>query len=204
MTTLFLARHGETVWHTSGRYAGISDIDLTDLGLAQAEALGTWAGKAELDAVWSSPLSRARATAAPAARAAGVELRTDADLTELDFGTLEGRTLAQVAAEDPDAVTAFEADPVANPVPGEEDPRAAMRRGTAALWRITHAHPGQRVLVVWHGTLMRLVLSDLLHMPPGDYRRVFPDMRNGALTELRMVEPGRVSLLSFNSRTMPF
>ncbi|MEV6107724.1 histidine phosphatase family protein [Streptomyces sp. NPDC051940] len=204
VTTLFLARHGETVWHEGNRYAGVSDIGLTDLGLRQAEALGQWAGKAELDAVWCSPLSRARSTAEPAARSAGVDLQVDKGLIELDFGTAEGRTLAEVAVDAPEAVAAFEADPVAHPLPGEEDPRAAIRRGTAALWRIASAHPGQRVLVVWHGTLMRLVLSELLGMPAGEYRRQLPEIRNGALTELRLTAPEQVALLSFNSRVMPF
>ncbi|MFC7218358.1 histidine phosphatase family protein [Streptomyces polyrhachis] len=204
MTTLFLARHGETLWHEGNRYAGVSNVGLTGRGLEQAEALGVWAGKAELDGVWASPLSRARLTATPAARAAGVELRVDEGLTELDFGTAEGRTLAEVEVDEPAAVAAFRADPVGSPLPGEEDPRAAARRGVAALWRIAQEFPRGRVLVVWHGTLMRLVLSELLGMPLENYRRVLPDMRNGALTELRLTPPDGVALLSFNSRVVPF
>ena len=52
-TTLLLARHGQTVWHAENRYAGVSDIGLTDTGRAQAEALGRWAAAHPVDAIWT-------------------------------------------------------------------------------------------------------------------------------------------------------
>lgn len=54
-TTLLLARHGQTVWHAENRYAGVSDVALTDTGRAQAEALGHWAADHPVDAIWTSP-----------------------------------------------------------------------------------------------------------------------------------------------------
>ncbi len=89
MTTIYIARHGETVWHAENRYAGVSDIPLTGHGLEQAQALAAWAGNASLDAVYSSPLIRATTTASPAAQAANVQLLIDARLVEIDWG--EGR-----------------------------------------------------------------------------------------------------------------
>ena len=196
-TTLLLARHGQTVWHAENRYAGVSDIALTETGRAQAEALGRWAAAHPVDAVWTSTVSRAIATAEPACRALGLVPRREADLRECDFGVVEGRTLAEFAAEDPQAAEAFRADPVAHPFPGAEDPAAAAHRGAAALHRIAAAHDGGRVLVVAHNTLLRLVLCDLLSIPLGDYRRVFPQLRNAAVTELRM-SAGAVGLITLN------
>ncbi|MFJ9627848.1 histidine phosphatase family protein [Streptomyces sp. NPDC091280] len=196
-TTLLLARHGQTVWHAENRYAGISDVALTGTGVAQAEALGRWAGAHPVDAIWTSPLSRALLTAAPAARALDLTPRTEPALRECDFGVVEGRTLAEFAAEDPAAAAAFRADPVAHPFPGSEDPTAAATRGLAALRRIAAAHSGGRVLVVAHNTLLRLVLCRGLSIPPGEYRRVFPRLRNAAVSELRVGE-GEFALLSLN------
>ncbi|MEU8468651.1 histidine phosphatase family protein [Streptomyces sp. NPDC029006] len=196
-TTLLLSRHGETVWHARNRYAGVSDVALTDTGRAQAEALGRWAAAHPVDAVWTSPLSRASATAGPACRALGVTPHREPDLRECDFGVVEGRTLAEFAAEDPQAAEAFRRDPVAHPFPGAEDPRAAAGRGAAALRRIAAAHPGGRVLVVAHNTLLRLVLCSLLGIPLAEYRRVFPRLRNAALSEIR-VDGDRAALLSLN------
>lgn len=197
-TTLLLARHGQTVWHAENRYAGISDVPLTDTGRAQAEALGRWAAAHPVDAIWTSPLSRAVATADPACRALGLTPHREPDLRECDFGVLEGRTLAEFAAEDPAAAEAFRTDPVAHPFPEAEDPVAAAGRGAAALRRIAAAHPGGRVLVVAHNTLLRLVLCTLLSIPPREYRRVFPRLRNVAISELRVNTDGSAALLSLN------
>jgi probable phosphoglycerate mutase len=196
-TTLLLARHGQTLWHAENRYAGVSDVALTDTGRAQAEALGRWAAAHPVDAIWTSPVSRAVITAAPACRALGLTPHREPDLRECDFGVVEGRTLAEFAAEDPKAAEAFRTDPVAHPFPGAEDPRAAAERGAAALHRIAATHDGERVLVVAHNTLLRLVLCDLLCIPLSEYRRVFPQLRNAAVTELRTAT-GSVGLISLN------
>lgn len=196
-TTLLLARHGQTVWHAENRYAGISDVALTDEGRAQAEALGRWAAAHPVDAIWTSPLSRAILTAAPAARALNLTPHTEPALRECDFGVLEGRTLAEFETENPGAAEAFRSDPVAHPFPEAEDPVAAATRGTAALHRIAAAHSGERVLVVAHNTLLRLVLCRLLGIPVGEYRRVFPRLRNAAVSEIRMA-PGGTAFLSLN------
>ncbi|MCX4880814.1 histidine phosphatase family protein [Streptomyces sp. NBC_00847] len=196
-TTLLLARHGQTVWHAENRYAGVSDVALTDTGRAQAKALGRWAAAHPVDAIWTSPVSRATATADPACRALGLAPHREPDLRECDFGVMEGRTLAEFAREDPKAAEAFRADPVAHPFPGSEDPRAAAARGAAALHRIAAAHDGGRVLVVAHNTLLRLVLCGLLSVPLADYRRVLPQLRNAAVTELLMTTRS-VGLISLN------
>ncbi|MGW2515987.1 histidine phosphatase family protein, partial [Streptomyces sp. NPDC001617] len=81
--------------------------------------------------------------------------------------------------------------------PGAEDPAAAATRGAAALHRIAAAHDGGRVLVVAHNTLLRLVLCRLLSLPLAEYRRVFPQLRNAAVSEIRMDE-GVTALLSLN------
>ncbi|MCX4535101.1 histidine phosphatase family protein [Streptomyces sp. NBC_00841] len=196
-TTLFLARHGQTAWHAENRYAGVSDVALTDEGRRQAEQLAQWASRHRIDAIWTSTLTRAIETAEPAGWTLGLVPGREPDLRECDFGTVEGRTLAEFAAEDPERAEAFRADPVINAFPGAEDPRVAAARGTTALRRIADGHPGQRVLVVAHNTLLRLVLCELLSIPLGAYRRVFPQLRNAAVSEVRLGEEGG-ALLSLN------
>lgn len=195
--TLLLARHGQTVWHAENRYAGVSEVALTSMGQDQARRLGRWAARTPLDAIWTSTVSRAIATAEPAATALNLVPKRERDLRECDFGVVEGRTLAEFAAENPQAAAAFIRDPVSHPFPGAEDPRAAVARGTAALRRIAREHEGERVLVVAHNTLLRLVLCELLSIPLGNYRRVFPVLRNTAVSELRIRE-GECALISLN------
>ena len=198
MTRIFLVRHGATVWHAENRYAGTTDVRLDTGGYAQAEQLAAWASDAGLVALWCSPLSRARETAAPAAHAAGLEVRIDERLREIDFGLLEGKTMAEAEELFPEEIRCFKADPVAYPMPGGEDPRQAVRRAKSALRDIALAHPAGRVLVVAHNTLIRLTLCSLLGIPLARYRKVFPTVRNGALTEIELADD-EAALLQFNS-----
>ena len=196
MTDLVLVRHGETVWHAENRYAGVSDVALTPRGEQQAAQLAAWARTAGLAAVWSSPLRRARRTTE--ACAVGLPLEVDTRLRELDFGDGEGLTSAEMTQRFPDARAAFLADPVAHHLPGGEDPVAAAHRFTECLHEIAGKHPDGRVLVVAHSSAIRLALCSLIGVPLTEYRRLFPALRNCALTEVRL-RAGRVALLQFNT-----
>ncbi len=203
MSRLFLVRHGETVWHAENRYAGRSDVPLTPYGLAQARALAHWAADARLTAVWSSPLSRARLTAEPAAQATGLTLRIDDRLLELSFGEAEGLTAAEMAERFPAERVAFEQDPVRHWLPGGEDPSLAADRGVAALYSIaadpiaTDNPDHSRSLVVAHSTLFRLALCRLLGIDLARYRTLFPTLLNSALTEIELT-PSGITLHSLN------
>lgn len=199
MTRVVLVRHGESAWQAENRYSGTSDIPMTPRGFRQAERLATWAKGAGLAAVWTSTLSRARLTGQDSATAAGVPLRVDARLRELDFGDGEGLTSGEMADRFPADLRAFRADPVAGHLPGGEEPAAAARRFTACLRDIAAAHSGERVLVVAHSTVIRLALCELLGVPLREYRRLFPCVRNCAPTELRLGPDGEVALLEFNT-----
>jgi broad specificity phosphatase PhoE len=197
VTNIFLVRHGATVWHAENRYAGSSDVLLAASGYAQAKRLAAWASTAGLGAIWCSPLSRARETAAPAAHAAGLELCVDERLREIDFGQIEGKTMAEAEQFFPDEIRQFKADPASHPMPGGEDPHQVARRAVSALRDIAFAHPRGRVLAVAHNTLIRLALCSLFSIPLGCYRTVFPTVRNGALTEIGL-EDENAALLQYN------
>ncbi|MGH8823147.1 MAG: histidine phosphatase family protein [Jiangellaceae bacterium] len=201
MTTLVLARHGETIWHADDRYAGSSDIPLTSLGERQALRLADWASTADLRGVWSSDLVRAGRTAEPCAAAAGLTMRVDPRLREVDFGDAEGMNGEEIEARFPGAYQAFERDPIAHHLPGGEAPDAATERALTGLRDICTAQPDGRVLVVGHGTLIRLVLCRYLGIPLEDYRRRFPTMRNCSLTEIRIIDD-EAGVISFNETPM--
>lgn len=195
---LILARHGETEWHTENRYAGSrSAPDLTERGRGQATELAAAAVRLGVDVVVSSTLTRAVDTATPAAETLGVELVTRPDLREVDFGELEGRTIAEA---DPRLMERFVADPAAHPFPGAEPPADAAARAVAALRDLDATHDGAAVLVVAHSTLLRLALCQLLGISLSHYRRVFPRLDNVARTEIRLpADPTKpAALLAFN------
>jgi broad specificity phosphatase PhoE len=195
---LVIVRHGETVWSADRRYAGATDVALNEAGRRQARRLGRWVAAAGLDAVWSSPLSRASETAEIAIGATGLALHLDARLAEVNFGDGEGLTSEQMRERFPQERAAFERDPVAHPLPGSEPPHAALRRALECLEKITAAQSDGRVLVVIHTTLIRLLICHLLRLPLGDYRRRLPTIEYTALTELRL-GGSQAALLRFNA-----
>ncbi|WP_394841864.1 histidine phosphatase family protein [Pendulispora brunnea] len=196
MSRLYLARHGQTIWHAENRYAGSSDIPLDETGRAQAERLAAWARAAGLSALRCSPLARAVATADSVARATGVLAVTDARLVECQFGIAEGRTLAEMEREQPEAAEAFRRDPAARPWPDGEEPHAVAHRMVAALREIAAATAGP-TLVVSHNTALRLALCELLGLPLRHYRRTFPALRNAAISEID-IRGNDTALLSLN------
>ncbi|MGW4928872.1 histidine phosphatase family protein [Agromyces sp. NPDC004153] len=206
MTTFFLARHGETVWHAEHRYAGNSDVALTRHGLGQAAALGAWAVDAQLDAIVASPLSRAQRSAAPSVETTGLELRADERLVEIDFGVAEGLTPDEIAEQYPEEWAAFRMAPATNPLPGGESGRAGIARALPVFDDLHREFPDGRVLIVGHATLIRLLFSELAGMDPDGYRDLFPVLGNCHLTtivypwatESRAMHHPRIRLLGFD------
>ncbi|HSO02081.1 MAG TPA: histidine phosphatase family protein [Gaiellaceae bacterium] len=152
MTTLLLARHGETDWNRELRIQGSSDIELNELGRRQAHALAQELEHVELDAVYASDLRRARATAEAVAAFHGLEVRLDARLRERSFGSWEGLTREDIAAL-----------PEGSRHDGESDDEV-RERVLEAVQAIADAHPGEQVLVVAHGG----ALNTLWHHAVGE------------------------------------
>jgi broad specificity phosphatase PhoE len=197
VTRLVLVRHGETIWHAENRYAGSTDIPLSPRGVEQAKQLANWTYSADLAAIWVSPLLRTRETVAPSEQVTGMIARVDSRLREISFGQGEGLTYAEIRQSFPGAFAAFQADPVSHHLPDGEDPRDVAVRAIECFKEIETMHPRGRVLVVTHNTLIRVALCQLLGVPLSDYRTVFPQIANGALSEIGL-QNGQASLLKFN------
>jgi len=100
LPTIFLARHGETVWSRSGQHTGLTDLPLTERGERNARQLGERLLGLKFARVFTSPLQRAHRTCELAGFGAVVE--TDRDLVEWDYGDYEGRTSADIHNERPE------------------------------------------------------------------------------------------------------
>jgi broad specificity phosphatase PhoE len=149
VTVLLLVRHGETDWNADGRLQGHTDRLLSDFGRLQAQRLAQELKGEQLEAIYSSDLSRARETAEIVGDGLGLPIELDPDLREKDWGNWEG-------------LTAVERDRVA--FVGEST-EAHQERMLGALRRISERHPGDgRVLVVTHGGSMRRVQTAAMGM----------------------------------------
>ena len=152
MTTILLARHGETDWNVERRVQGHTDRPLNETGRAQALALADRLAGEPIDAVYSSDLVRAHETARIVADRLGLPVTALPDLREKHFGSWEGLTDREVLDRFPEARTGHWGD--------AETTEEVSRRVLDALRRIAEAHPAGRVLVVSHGGPLRAVLRE--------------------------------------------
>jgi len=169
-TRILLIRHGATVLSAEDRFAGATDVELSDEGRAQARRLAERLATTKLEAVYASPLVRTRETATILATPHGLSLRTDPGLREIDHGRWEGLTRKEVEARFPDEYAAWEEDPFTFAPEGGESGLSVMARALPVVRAIVLAHPGQTVAVVSHKATIRLVLSSLLGIEPRGYR----------------------------------
>ncbi|MDR6686399.1 putative phosphoglycerate mutase [Arthrobacter sp. 1088] len=150
LTTFALVRHGQTDWNAERRLQGATDIPLNDVGREQAREAVATLSNYQWDAIVSSPLSRAAETADLIAEGLGLTVaRRVPELIERSFGPAEG---LQAGPE-------LEALRIPGGFRGGESDDDAASRGIDALEQLAQEFSGQRVLVVTHGTLIRLTLS---------------------------------------------
>jgi probable phosphoglycerate mutase len=157
MAEILLARHGQTGDNADGRILGRRDPPLTAVGVAQARRLAAGLRDAGLAAVWTSPLQRARATAQIVGTEIGLEPVVQAALVESARGRWEGRRVAELAVEEPEAFAAFVAGDPAFAFPGGESLGEQADRTRSAL-AVVAAGP-LPALVVAHAGTVRAALA---------------------------------------------
>lgn len=152
-TLICLVRHGVTDWNYEGRAQGRTDVPLNGEGRRQAEAVAERLAPERWNAIYSSPLVRAFETAKAIARKAGLEVRPDPGLMERDMAAAEGSTELDRRFRWPGRLL--------KEVPGVETDAELRVRATETLQAIACRHPGQRVLCVAHGGLIKVFLESL-------------------------------------------
>ena len=193
MTTVYLARHGESDWNAESRFQGHSDRPLTSLGRQQAETLADeLAATAALDAIYSSPLRRAFDTAVAVGDRLGLEPVAVTDLREVDVGGWTGLSRAEVQERFPDAFARW-LDGGEGWTDGESYAEMSARV-LAAILRIAAAHPGRPVLVVSHGGPIRAVQAAAAGVDVHEFRRLQRVEPNAGLSRVA-VENGEISRL---------
>jgi broad specificity phosphatase PhoE len=186
VTTILLARHGESDWNRAKRWQGQADRPLTDLGRRQAEELADRLADTELDAVYSSDLRRAADTADAVARRRGLTVQTTPDLREVDVGAWSGLTRAEAEAQFPDAYERW-----LEGGEGWDDGETYEQLATrvlGAIKAIGETHDGGRVLVVAHGGTIRAIHAAALGVDVHTYRRIQRVEPNATLSAVCVVD----------------
>lgn len=176
---LDMLRHGETV--SGGGFRGRLDDELTDAGWQQMRQAVVNAGP--WDRIVSSPLRRCAAFAAELAQQHDLPMTLEPDLRELDFGEWEGRSAADLMVDQSEALGRFWEDPYSFTPPGGEPLDDFESRVLRAMERLTDRYVDERVLLVTHGGVMRLLLAEARGLPREQLLQV--EVGHGALFGLK-------------------
>ncbi|HEV8585169.1 MAG TPA: histidine phosphatase family protein [Methylomirabilota bacterium] len=163
---LFAVRHGATEYSRGRRFAGARDVPLTPDGCREAEAAAQALAGTAVAAVYASPLERARASAALIAKPHGLEPRLEPAFREMAFGTWEGLTRQELAAQFPREATTWRHTPHLVSPPGGETVAGVAARVRDGLGRLIAAHAGETAVLVSHAVVVRLIVLAALGLGP--------------------------------------
>jgi probable phosphoglycerate mutase len=198
-TRMLLLRHGETAYSADRRFSGRGDLALTERGRAQAAAAAARLGALPgIAAIVTSPLLRARETAAAVAAATGLAPVVDEGLIETDFGEWEGLTFAEARERWPSEMDGWLASPEVAP-PGGESFAATAGRVRRSRDRTIAAYPGGTVVLVSHVTPIKTLLRLGLDAGPGVLFRLFLDIASLSIVDWYADGPASVRLVNDTS-----
>jgi broad specificity phosphatase PhoE len=196
-TRVFLVRHGATILTAEDRFAGATDVPLSDEGRIQAARLSLRLQGEPVSAVYASPMGRTIETASILAKPHGLEVLPRDGLREIDHGHWEQKTRGEVDQQFPEEAREWDKDPYTFAPSGGESGLAVTARALPALIEIVRAHPGGNILVVSHKATIRLLLSSLLGFDPRRYRDNL-DQSPAALNIVDFKDLTRARLTLFN------
>jgi probable phosphoglycerate mutase len=197
ITRIFLVRHGATMLTAEDRFAGATDVPLSDEGRAQARRLALRLRGEKITAIYASPLGRTMETAQLIGAPHPLNVLAREGLREISHGRWEGKTRDEVEAQFPEEAAAWDKDPYTFAPVGGESGLAVTARALPELIEIVRSHPGGTILIVSHKATIRLLLSSLLGFDPRRYRDNL-DQSPCALNIVDFKDPVRARLTLFN------
>ena len=170
-TELILIRHGETVWNSQQRMQGHSNSDLSEEGRAQIESLGQWMKNVSFDHIYSSDSLRARQTAEAITKYSGHTLKIDQRLREKNLGVFEGLTTEEAKERHPEIFRLFKTAGSNYVIDEGESTQQLLDRALEFIEEIRLMHPDQRVVLVTHGGVVRVLIKHTLGLSVGSPTR---------------------------------
>ena len=192
-TLVTSVRHGEVAAVHRPTFYGGAEAELSEAGLAASLGLARELAAWRPQRVVTSPLRRAWVLAEALAGHCGLDLHVDPAFVELDRGAWTHRHHRDVEAESPGAIARYKADPEGGNGPGGERESEICARVWGAVDALVAAAPGQRVVVVTHGHVIRVVMRRLLGWGASESLDRF--MPYHARVETRLTPDGRGEVL---------
>jgi len=196
-TRVFMIRHGATVLSAEDRFAGATDVALSDEGREQTRRLAERLSGEKIVAIYASPLGRTVETAGILAAPHKLEVQTRDGLREISHGRWEQLTRREVEERFPEEAAEWEKDPYTFAPVGGESGLAVTARALPTLIDLVRKHRGENIMVVSHKATIRLLLSSLLGFDPRRYRDNL-DQKPAALNIVDFRDTTRPRLTLFN------
>lgn len=196
-TRIYLVRHGATDLTAEDRFAGSSDVPLSDAGRRQVASLAERLRGEDLDAIYASPLQRTVETARILGVPHGLEPIAEPGLREIDYGHWEGLRRSEVESAFRDEYAIWQEDPFVIAPAGGESGVNVLNRALPVVRRIVERHRHRTVVVVSHKGTNRLLIGSLLGFDMRGYRDRL-DQSPAALNILDFMSEVRPRLCLFN------
>jgi broad specificity phosphatase PhoE len=196
-TRVFMVRHGATVLSAEDRFAGATDVALSEEGRKQTRRLAERLSGENIVAVFASPLGRTVETAQILAAPHKLEVQTRDGFREINHGRWEQMTRREVEKRFPEEAVEWEKDPYTFAPVGGESGLSVTARALPALIELVREYQGKNILVVSHKATIRLLLSSLLGFDPRRYRDAL-DQKPAALNIVDFRDATRARLTLFN------
>ncbi|MBL8401370.1 MAG: histidine phosphatase family protein [Candidatus Accumulibacter phosphatis] len=190
-TRIYLVRHGATDLTADDRFAGSSDVPLSDTGRRQVASLAERLRGEDLDAIYASPLQRTVETARILGVPHGLEPIAEPGLREIDYGHWEGLRRSEVESAFRDEYAIWQEDPFVIAPAGGESGVNVLNRALPVVRRIVERHRHRTVVVVSHKGTNRLLIGSLLGFDMRGYRDRLEQ------------SPAALSILDFMSEVRP-
>jgi len=198
-TRVVLIRHGQSEGNAEGRFGGHTDTPLSPRGRRQAEATARLLASERFDAIYSSDLPRAIATATPLAKLTGAPLKTTEALRERNVGVMEGLTFEEAAELHPGDYAALLRSDFDHVLIGGESYRQTLDRASRQLDEAIEQHKGGRIALFAHtGTICILILHLMGALDAPDLKPVWIATANCGIARFDLRDDGFVRVLTIN------
>lgn len=195
MTHIYLVRHGQTAWNREEIFRGRSDVPLDETGLRQAELAGLYLKEIKIDAIYSSPLSRAWKTAEKISAYHPLQVQPLQGIIDMSFGEWEGHPHEEIKRMDPETYRLWREEPHRAKLPGGETLDEVRERAMAALEEVIRIHPEGTIVLVSHRVVNKILLCGILGLDNSHFWQIIQDT---AAINLIRYQKGRYYLALMN------
>ena len=197
MTYIYLVRHCEAMGNQKRLFQGSTDCDISEIGAKQLEYLKARFSNIKLDAIYSSPLLRAKKTAQAVSYGKGLEIITRKNLAELDGGVVEGKPFVEAFNAIPGLADAWNNHPQDFAPEGGEAMKDAYVRIYDEVLALARQNRNKTIAAATHGGVLRCLMCRVLYYDITRLKDV-PWCENTAVTLLKIDDDDKIGVEFFN------